>query len=390
MDHWVVIYAIGAAQAVLLALALSRRRANPQANRVLAAWIAIVGVDLALKAMFLSGPTVALFKPTRFVALLPFLYASLFYLYVRVLTTGRGPGWRDIVHFAGSALVLAWAAPMLLLDTTATAALFTRWQAGDADFLPPWFDPLLYGYAFAYLVGALVRAHRYRRQIQARRSDADRQSLRWITVLAMGQLVIWGIAALQWLVRIPWVDYYLIYGAVAAWVCVVGYISLGQPPVVELPTAPVATGTDEVTAAAADNDADTDARFDDVDARLSRLMRDEQLYREPALTIGQLARRSGYPEYLVSTVINRRSGGNFWEYINRQRIEAASACLADPEDTRTVLDIAYACGFTSKSTFNAAFKRQLGMTPSAWRRDRAERSGDGSSASAGSARTRPG
>ena len=89
MQHWVVIYAIGAAQAVLLALALSRRHANPQANRVLAIWIAIVGIDLALKAMFLSEPSAELFKPTRFVALLPFLYASLFYLYVRVLTTWR-------------------------------------------------------------------------------------------------------------------------------------------------------------------------------------------------------------------------------------------------------------------------------------------------------------
>src|SRR5690606_41026700 len=93
---------------------------------------------------------------------------------------------------------------------------------------------------------------------------------------------------------------------------------------------------------------DDDPRYDEVESRLSRLMREEQLYREPALTIGQLAKRSGYPEYLVSAVINRRFGGNFWEYINRQRIDAAAARLTDPGDTRTILDIAYACGFTSK------------------------------------------
>jgi AraC-like DNA-binding protein len=89
------------------------------------------------------------------------------------------------------------------------------------------------------------------------------------------------------------------------------------------------------------------------------------------LTIGQVARRSGYPEYLVSAVINRRFGGTFWDYINRLRVEAARACLADAGDTRGILDIAYACGFTSKSTFNAAFKRQIGDTPSAYRKAQA-------------------
>ena len=288
------------------------------------------------------------------------------------------------MHCAGFALVLGWATPVFLLDAGETAALFKQSQAGEAYWLPPWFDPLLYAYALSYILGALVRAQRYRRQIRQRRSDADRQSLRWITVMAVGQLVIWGIATLQWLSRLPWLDYYLIYGAVAAWVCVVGYVSLGQPPVVELPAGAATTTADESPAGA------DDARSGDVNARLSQLMRDEQLFREPALTIGQLARRSGYPEYLVSAVINRRTGGNFWEYINRQRIDAAGACLADPDDTRTVLDIAYACGFTSKSTFNAAFKRQLGVTPSAWRREHADRAGAGASARAGSTRTRPG
>ncbi|WP_242109530.1 helix-turn-helix domain-containing protein [Luteimonas aquatica] len=114
--------------------------------------------------------------------------------------------------------------------------------------------------------------------------------------------------------------------------------------------------------------------------------------REPALTIGQLARRSGYPEYLVSAVINRRFDGHFWDYINRQRIEAASAHLADASDARSILEIAYACGFTSKSTFNAAFKRQLGQTPSAYRQGRvpgAQRPQARSAATAAASRTPP-
>lgn len=383
MDLWVVIYAIGAAQAVPLAIALSRRRANVEANRVLAAWVGIVGIDLAVKALFLADPAPWLFKPFRLVALLPFLYASLFYLYVRVLTTGRGLAWRDLVHAAGFAVALAVTAPLFVLGTEATAAASARYHAGQMHALPAWFDAFLFGYAYAYIVAAVVRAHHHRRALRQRRSDADRHALRWITVMALGQLVIWIIAAVQSLARIPMVDYFLIYGAVAAWVCTVGYFSLGQPPVVDLPGA--AAGAGEGNAGGED-----DPRFDAVEARLSRLMDQEQLYREPALTIGQVARRSGYPEYLVSALINRRLGGNFCDYINRQRIDSAAACLRDPADPRTILDIAYASGFTAKSTFNAAFKRRFGVTPSVYRRDHAAAAAGSSPASAGSARTPPG
>lgn len=223
----------------------------------------------------------------------------------------------------------------------------------------------MFAYSLSYVTAGLVRVRRYRRGLLQRRSDADSMSLRWIDAMALSQIVIWCIAIAQWLFRIPWVDYLLIYGAIAAWVFVMGYLGLSQAAVVAEPS------RSEAPSAIADVPAADDARFPAVEARLSQLMSQERLYREPALTIGQLAKRSGYPEYLVSAVINRRFKGNFWDYINRQRIEAARACLADAEDTRTILDIAYACGFTSKSTFNAAFKRQLGETPSVYRQRQA-------------------
>jgi AraC-like DNA-binding protein len=370
MNFWVIVYAIGAAQAALLALALWRQTANPQANRVLAAWLAIAGADLAIKSLYLAVPGPVQLAAFRFVALLPFLYGSLFYLYVRALTTGRGFAMRDTAHLAGYLLVLAMTLPLFIVGPERTTALFAGWSA---DGWPPrWFDPFLFSYSLSYVIAALVRVHRYRRRLRQQRSDADRLSLRWVETLALGQILIWCIAVAATTIRIPGVDYYLIYGAVAAWVCVVGWFSLGQPPVIENGQ----SGPDDAEQADARDD---DQRFPAVEARLSQLMAHDALYREPALTIGQLARRSGYPEYLVSAVINQRLGGNFWEYINRHRVEAARTCLADPEDGRTILDIAYACGFTSKSTFNAAFKRQVGQTPSAYRRQPAETSEGGSS-----------
>ena len=362
---WILLYAIGAAQAAMLAPALWRRAANTAANRVLALWVALIGLDLAVKAAHMAAPEAGFAPAFRVARVLPFAYAPLFYVYVRALVSGQAPRWRDLAHGIWLALLLGWMA--------------WRWMDGNAvpasgDWNRPWFDPLLFSVALAYLAAAALQVRRYGRWLRGRRSDADRLSLRWLAVMTACQFVIWGIASLHALSPLPWADYFLIYAAVAAWVCVVGWFSLAQPPVAEpMPAAPVAPGAPAQAGV-------EDPRFDEVEARLSSLMSEQALYREPALGIAQVARRSGYPEYLVSAVINRRLGGNFWEYVNRYRVEAVRACLDDAGDRRSILKIAYEAGFTSKSTFNSAFKRLVGRTPSDYRRSRAAPDGAGAAA----------
>ena len=359
---WVFVYIAAAVQAALLALALWRRPVNTEANRVLAVWVALTGMDLLVKAVYWNSLSPEWFRAYRFVALFPFLYGSLFYVYVRALIETRGFRLRDGVHLLGFGVMLVLNAHVLLMSDQQMQALSARWVAGEKS-IGSWFDVPLFVYSLSYVAAALVRVHRYRRRLRERRSDAERMSLRWIDVMAACQVVIWIIATTQWLATLPGIDYRLLFGAVAAWVCVVGWLSLNQPPVASEPTA---VAGEEAPPDTTDLD---DARFPAVETRLAQLMGgDEALYREPALTIGQVAKRSGYPEYLVSAVINRRFGGTFWDYINRLRVEAVRAHLADRGDARTILDIAYDCGFTSKSTFNAAFKRQVGETPSNYRK----------------------
>jgi AraC-like DNA-binding protein len=366
---WVFVYIAAALQAALLALALWRRRVNPDANRLLAVWVALTGMDLAVKAIYWHLLSPEWFRAYRFVALFPFLYGSLFFLYVRALTAGKGFRSRDVLHLLGFGVMLVLNTYVFVMNHAQLQVLSARWIAGERS-VGLWFDGPLFIYSLLYVAAALLQVHRYRRRLRERRSDADRMALCWIEAMALCQIVIWAIAIVQALVDLPILNYELLFGAVAAWVCVVGWFSLGQPPVLSEPE------PDEAEVAAISTlrlEAD-DARFPAVEVRLSQLMEGESaLYREPALTIGQVAKRSGYPEYLVSAVINRRLGGSFWDYVNRLRVEAVRARLADADDTRTILDIAYDCGFTSKSTFNAAFKRQIGETPSGYRKTSVDR-----------------
>ncbi|MFZ4409489.1 MAG: helix-turn-helix transcriptional regulator [Paracraurococcus sp.] len=102
--------------------------------------------------------------------------------------------------------------------------------------------------------------------------------------------------------------------------------------------------------------------------RLTRALADEAVLTDPAMTLARMARALNASENDVSQVANQVLGRRFPELLAAARIRLAMARLRDPAHAgRTVLEVALDVGFNSKSTFNAAFKREAGVTPTAWR-----------------------
>ncbi|MCP3378838.1 helix-turn-helix domain-containing protein [Bradyrhizobium sp. CCGUVB4N] len=107
---------------------------------------------------------------------------------------------------------------------------------------------------------------------------------------------------------------------------------------------------------------------------LMRLMADERIYRQENITIGVLAGRLKIPEYRLRRLINQRLGyRNFNVFLNNHRIEEAKAALADPTQAEVpVITIAMDAGFQSLGPFNRAFKAVTGVTPTEYRRLKAD------------------
>lgn len=102
--------------------------------------------------------------------------------------------------------------------------------------------------------------------------------------------------------------------------------------------------------------------------RLSRLLEDQEIDRDPDLRISQVAARLGEPEHRLSQSISRVLGfPNFNRWINHHRVVRARTRLADPADRASILDIAMDCGFGSIGPFNRSFKAATGLTPRAFR-----------------------
>ena len=103
--------------------------------------------------------------------------------------------------------------------------------------------------------------------------------------------------------------------------------------------------------------------------RLDRLMQDERLFENPELNRELVAERLGISPGYLSQVL--KDGGNisFPDYLNGYRVAAAKSMLTDPEfQSYNVLSIGLEAGFKSKSTYYAAFKKETGLSPSAFQK----------------------
>lgn len=99
-------------------------------------------------------------------------------------------------------------------------------------------------------------------------------------------------------------------------------------------------------------------------SKIATLIQTEKLYKNPELTLTDLAKKLETNASIISKTINQGFQMNFNDCINNYRIEAVKTNLSNGEHKKsTLLGIAYDCGFNSKATFNRAFKKNTGKTP---------------------------
>lgn len=103
--------------------------------------------------------------------------------------------------------------------------------------------------------------------------------------------------------------------------------------------------------------------------RLKKYMADEKPFLDPALTIQDISNSLDIPVRELSVLINHQLGQHFYDFVNTYRIENTIEILKDSSKSKvTVLEILYEVGFNSKSSFNTAFKKHTGNTPTAYRK----------------------
>jgi AraC-like DNA-binding protein len=109
----------------------------------------------------------------------------------------------------------------------------------------------------------------------------------------------------------------------------------------------------------------------ELDSAIHKLIQEEAIYRTEELNIAQFTEAVNlegfkFSQKQISEYINIMFKKNFNVWINDFRIEEACLLLQENKN-QSILSIAFAVGFNSKSSFHSIFKRSKRMTPNEFR-----------------------
>lgn len=219
-------------------------------------------------------------------------------------------------------------------------------------------------YTAAYLIAAFRLQQRHRKQLLERFSDIDKRAMNWFKTL----LFLWGLTWCLFIVDfginfigIKWFGTGILLPLFEAIVLMAfNHYALQQPPLNDEDKGKAKEKEKAVRVASLDQ-----ISMAQIADALTLVMQNDKLYLKEDLSLRNLSEIVGVSENYISETLSQYLTTNFFQFINGYRIDHAKSLLMNTD--QNIGDIAFAVGFNSKSTFNAAFKKTTGKTPSAFR-----------------------
>lgn len=283
-----------------------------------------------------------------------YLYGPLIYFYYKRITSKYQFRKRDLLHLLPTVVVMALFLPVYLLP--AQEKLNIMLEVGTFNRLP-----YLYGVVltkamslaiYGYLLFRLYQENRERREYPL-------EVQRWLNILVglvvayVVSYVIYGLTISEVIPRSD-ILYHIQIILMASMVLYIGYASYLQPSILAGPYHPKQI---KYTKSGLTQSFSVELR----DALL-QLLEEEKVYLKNDISLDELAERLHTTRHNASQVINEHFGLNFFELINKYRIQDALSILESDREMN-IIDVAYQVGFNNKVTFNKSFKKFLSKTP---------------------------
>ena len=344
-------------QAFFLFSLLLAKQQKSFADKVLLAWLIGIGAHTLIYFLhFQSKLAVPLVLNLN--SAFPFLQGPFLLAYVAALVGMRqrfaGLDYLHLLPFVGFVLFIAILQGLNSFSVSGAEAtkLVNIFSVSDL------FSVLLLLSVPVYIVWSLVVMRRASRALQ---NPVESSRFRWIWSFIAGLGVIWVVAmAAALLNHQQLAPPHMIFWALTVVVYVLGYLGLTRSTVFTAPEFETLQNELQPKYLKSGLKAD-DARalYENLIAHVDS----EQAYLEPDISLGTLAQDLSASTNHVSQVINEFDQCNFHDFINARRVAEACRRLQESRDSN-LLDLAMDVGFNSKSSFNRAFRKFAGATPS--------------------------
>ena len=297
----------------------------------------------------------------------PALY---FYAYGAISSNSKLPRLQLIMALLGPVLVVVCMLPFMFLITPAEKLTLADPATRDPElfkiavFTCSSATLIFMSYTLAYLVMAFKLQQAHRKQLMERFSTIEQKSLDWFKPLLLLWGAVWVSYALEFYLNVMGLRWFgsgivLPCFEVIALAVFIQNALQQKPLSITDKTVPNATGEPRVSLI-------NKEQMQSIAKKLNRVMEEQQLFLNNDLSLKRLAEAIGETQNHISETLSQHLDTNFFHYTNGFRVAAAKTALGDQD--KFIINIAYDVGFNSKSTFNTAFKRSVGCSPSAYRR----------------------
>jgi len=358
-----LILAIGGFQGFLLfTLLVSDKRVN-YASKLLAIQCLFIATTFVLPLIVAAGESKFAWL-ISFLLFLPASFGALIYLYCRTAITGSPLKTIDILHLLP--LAICYLLNYDILFSPEKALSFVR-MPDTILFRHSLTKAVFYGQIMIYTALLMRMVSRYQTKAKQTLSSYNPDIFKWLWSLISFMVLIWSLKILFYFIsRAPMVNILADFLLVIM-VYFIAIVQWRNPSLFHIQQL-----TTQLVQATAPSSKPSSTGLLDQDTRSSILhlvqdqVKEQALYRNSELTLATLAEQVGVSVHHLSETLNQMGGKNFNLFINEYRVAEVCQQL-DQKSERKLIDLALDAGFSSKSSFNAIFKKLTGQTPSLYR-----------------------
>ena len=356
-------YLLGAVNALFFSVLIFSKPQRQPKDKLLGSWLIILSLQLLFPFLYLAD----LHTYYRFAGLEVSFYAIhplLLYLYIKSVT-GQFPSRKRLtVLILFSLIVEISVLAYFIIPAEDRLKLILGEKPIENSYYVLFLPIIIYFVTYFFLsINALKNYKSNILHIYSYKESIDLMWLRKLVLLFYGLLLMsLPIAVVFYLnhISIAEGDYFYFVG-LTCFIFLLGYWGYKQGDVFNFQTV---IDEKNITEETEQTKPVNSQKYNSKVSVLEELMEKQKPYLNPTLTIYELARLADMQPHQLSKLINKKFNCNFFEYINRYRIESFKKYLfSDKYKEFTLLAIALECGFNSKSAFNRVFKEQTGITP---------------------------